>query len=346
MNKTQVAQFARGIDRPPQILRDAVWYFVLEFTTQYEGVVPYMYNDYGDPNRVTYGIGIARPSLTVAHKDLAYFYQQRDAARTPVGDPQLMDADWQAVAKITRVPYSLYISSAKPHLRKVKTQADVDYNLKILGNCFEYVTKLRMNEKGIGLTMASTLREKAQTSLTDRHSAAKLRQFSQFPVQAQIACVAFWYGCVAPAAPHMCQALQLWDFDEAGVQAWWWDDTRKPREKRKLGISPLKELGYRTLFYNAARMYEQSHEKNAQGMWTYNPQNVKAQKLPEWTNDDHGNRIIKVEPWQPWTDGELDADSGQYKEIPRRSKPADLHDPDLTPPPATFKYDQVSISAP
>jgi hypothetical protein len=41
-NWAHVPQFAQGVARPPQILRDDVWYFMLEFTSEYVGIVRYM----------------------------------------------------------------------------------------------------------------------------------------------------------------------------------------------------------------------------------------------------------------------------------------------------------------
>jgi len=323
-----VVAAAQGVPRPPQVSSDEIWYAALDFTVRFEGKVPFMYNDFGNSNNVTYGIGVM-PGVKGAelHRDGAFFYQQGNRAQRAT--PQTMDDDYDAVSKIVRKPYSLWLSLAKAHLKKVvTTQADLDFNKKILGDCFEFVTQMRLTDEGIGLTMARKLASKAKDSFGNATAAKRLQEFSKYPAQAQIACVAFWYGCVAPAAPKMCKALSVWDFDEASFQCWW------------SGLSPYKQLALRVLLYNAARIYERCHVKR-NGEWVYDPLSPTARKLPEYQKDG----TISVEPWLPWTEGEWDADTNKYVETPHTSPPPDLleprlkdKNPDKENPPRAFKY--------
>jgi hypothetical protein len=372
VQKNIVIAKAKTVPRPNGVFSDDVWSAALDFTVRYEGIVPYMYNDAGAPLNVTYGIGVKRDSTAELHRDGTAFFH-------PVGNDRLatipeVDADETTVEGIQRDDLNLSIELIKRRLVPVNSQADIDINKQFLAHCFEFATQLRMTSAGIGLTMARKLAGKVEdafrprqmpTSDADRsdnaeaaRAAARLVNFKNYPYYAQVACICFWYGCVAFKAPNMTKALAVMDFDEARYQCW------------RSGVSPIKQRNLCMLLFNAARMWEQAHvpRKGARiastppdylkgysrtpnqsyvgtkGEWEYDPDTDAAQTLP--TYDAKGNVIAEF--WQPWTEGIWNPVTNQQTITTHDTQPPEVRAPSVSDPnpdkaSRPFKYAGANI---
>jgi hypothetical protein len=206
-------------------LGDAAWAYLLKFTASHEGVVNRLYNNMGKPNvshsDVTIGVGISLPSKESCRRYLNLFYI-KDTNFTQMATLTQLEADWTMVNGMSRASNSL-----DDFGRAVQTEITPQSALQGMVDFYKQYVPDRLNDPD-------------------------LRDFAQWPAQARIALTSYCYG-VTPrtsagyaGAPAMRAALSSRDFDTAGRQSYVsvWD--------------PTKVRDHRILFWNAARLLEQS----------------------------------------------------------------------------------------
>lgn len=194
---------------------------------------------------VTCGVGflLASRDASLAFIDLFY-----DKDTLQPATPEQMKADWDTAAGILRTSW--------PNSNLESTPTRDGY----ADRC-----QLRMYPEKVIARRNEIMAQKLKQALID---CPKIGGFYGFPAQAQVAVASYCYGFSPTRAPNFCQALSVWDFDEAGKQSY------------LAGLAKLKLLHHRILFWNAARIVEQRLGLDVL------PLEAKAPALI---------------PWKPWT---------------------------------------------
>jgi len=206
-------------------LGDAAWTYLLKFTAWHEGVVNRLYNNMGKPNvpnsDVTIGVGISLPFKTSCRQYLSLFFVKDTNFTQPATLTQL-EADWTLVDGMSRA-----FNSLDDFAQAVQTEITPQAALQGMVNFY------------------------AQ-NVPDRLNCPEFTNFAQWPAQARVALTSYCYGLTPKTsagyagAPAMRAALRDRNFDTAGLQSYisvW--DSKKVRD-------------HRVLFWNAARLLEQS----------------------------------------------------------------------------------------
>jgi hypothetical protein len=220
-----VTQLVAKGSSPIAGLGDAAWAYLLKFTAWHEGVVNRLYNNMGKPNvahsDVTIGVGISLPSKESCNRYLNLFYVKDTNFTQPATLTQLQ-ADWTVVDGMSRA-----FNSLDDFGRVVQTEITPQAALQGMVDFYAH-------------------------NVPDRLNCPEFADFAQWPAQARVALTSYCYGLTPKTssgyagAPAMRAALRDRDFDTAGRQSYIsvWD--------------PTKVRDHRVLFWNAARLLEQS----------------------------------------------------------------------------------------
>jgi hypothetical protein len=235
----------------PAPMKQSTWDYLTKFTDHHEAMVLHMYNNRTSLKArqdVTCGVGflLTSPDAAIAnYKSLFY----DPVTNQPAKDDQIR-ADWQAAADLLRTGYPRSNLESTPD-----------------GKGYADVCKLRMYPDKVIAKRNDLLGSKLETAL---RQVPELLQFYEYPAQAQVAIASYCYGFSPKGSPNFYMELFHWRFDEAG------------RESGLAGLSPLKVLDHRILFWNAARIREQKLDMDLLPLSAQKP----AKLL-----------------WKPWTNG-------------------------------------------
>jgi hypothetical protein len=234
---------------PPPGMKQAAWEYLVRFTTEHEWPVLHMYNNKrseGDRQDVTCGIGILLTSRDSAcQPEIKAMFRNKNTGQ-PATDDELR-ADWDTASNILRTGNNL------EHTADNKGYGD---------QC-----QLVMDATLVGEYSQKVLQRKL-ADVRKPGACQELNGFAQMPAQAQVAIASFNYGYLVTVTKNFRAALGDWDFDRAA------------RESFLKGLAPQKLLGHRTLFWNAARIVEQS---------------LDFDQLPAGVNP-----VGPLIPWAPW----------------------------------------------
>lgn len=162
-------------------MRDAVRFAFVEFTAEFEGVVPYLYQD-------------VKGLVTVAIGNLV--------------DPIQYALPLPFVVRATGLPASRDAIAAE--WLRVKNDA----SLARLGHrAAERITSLRLTDEGIGLVVSRKLEQ------NDQHLRGRFPEFEDWPACAQLAVHSMAWACGAGFRfPSLETALRVQDWDMAAVE--------------------------------------------------------------------------------------------------------------------------------
>jgi hypothetical protein len=150
---------AGAAGRPASIAAD-LWARLLNFSKRYEGGTDFMYNDKGNPQLVTCGVGKMFPNAAEAAKHKRYFVNLE--GNEPSVDE--MTADFDAAHEFKRTEKNLYD--------------------------FATVTLLRLPPDKITELLGSFMGDKVRAML----GMAAFANFASFPPDAKLACASIAYG--------------------------------------------------------------------------------------------------------------------------------------------------------
>jgi GH24 family phage-related lysozyme (muramidase) len=144
----------------PRGIRDDVWSSLLNFTKQHEGCTDFMYNDRGNPQRVTCGIGLMFKTAddAIGYKD---HFVDPDGQKPSEDD---ITHDFDAAHRLRRTDRNLWEFAA--------------------------VTLLRMPWDDVTELLGSVMAKMVGTML----SMPTFSNFARFPRDAQVACASISYG--------------------------------------------------------------------------------------------------------------------------------------------------------
>src|SRR5262245_54988000 len=215
----------------PAQMKQETWDYLSKFTDHHEAIVLHMYNNRASAQAkqdVTCGVGFFLNSPEDAINSYKDLFFDPDT-KQPATDDQIR-ADWKAASELLRTGW--------PN-SNLESTAD--------GQGYADVCKLRMNRDKVIAKRNDILGSKLETALKD---VPELGQFYDYPAQAQVAIASFCYGFTPKKAVNMVMELFHWNFDGAG------------RESFLSGMSSIKVLHHRNLFWNAARICEQKLDYN------------------------------------------------------------------------------------
>jgi hypothetical protein len=244
-------------------MKQAAWDYLTKFTDHHEAIVLHMYNNRANEKArqdVTCGVGFLLVSAEAAIANYKSLFYDPETKQPPTDDQ--IRADWQAAADLLRIGWPNSNLESTPD-----------------GKGYADVCKLRMDRDKVIAKRNDLLGSKLETTLRE---VPELFQFYDYPAQAQVAIASFCYGYSPKGMANFVMSLFHWDFDSAG------------KESFLAGMSGLKVLHHRILFWNAARICEQKLDND---LLPLSPQ--KPEQLPwkPWSNV-YGTTVDRA-PTQP-----------------------------------------------
>ncbi len=260
-------------------MKQLTWDYVMRFTGDHEGLVLHMYNNKNGgtitDNDVTCGIGIRLPSEESACAPEIKKMFRNKKTNLPATDDELKQ-DWKTTSGILRTG-------------NVVDKKIMQYYEKCALFMDEALALDRAAE-----TMASRLADTRKPGVCD-----DLDAFARMPAQAQIAITSFNYGYYVYKTRFLRAAVGQWDFDEAARQVW----LGKFDADKKAWVSTKalrKTTAERTLFWNAARIYEQGLDFDQVPLGLDPPALI---------------------PWKPWSSQEIDLDKNTQNTVQHGTQP-------------------------